>query len=408
MREVKLPAHWQLVPLGDVARIDRRTVAPEDIVPGTFYVGLEDISSSGEINNSSVERGELKSSKFEFDERHVLYGKLRPYLRKVACPGSPGICSTDIIPILPGKHLDRRYLYYYLRQSSMVELATLRSSGVNLPRLGVKVLLGFPVALPSLAEQRRIVSILGEAERIYRACQSLIQSHRHLVDSLFHSTFGRVLASDSGCPRVRLAELLLESPQNGLYRPASCYGRGTPIVRIDSFQQNESIEVGDLHRVDLDDASVEKYRLESGDFLVNRVNAPSHLGKSAVAPAADEPVVFESNMMRLRLCQTRLSPVYLMYLFGHASVRNQISQMSRDSVNQSSINQTDVQSIRVVLPPIAQQREFEARVSAIERARAAPAAQSELANGLFRSLSQSAFCGQLGAGNSTPIGSPSS
>ena len=61
-----------------------------------------------------VDAGELGSTKFDFTDRHILFGKLRPYLAKVALPNFNGVCSTDILPILPGEEVDRRYLCWFL------------------------------------------------------------------------------------------------------------------------------------------------------------------------------------------------------------------------------------------------------------------------------------------------------
>src|SRR5438552_15580259 len=95
-------AGWKTVALHEVATIERSAVQPDAISQGAAYLGLEHIESGGRILGAkSVDEGELASSKFKFTERHVLYGKLRPYLAKIACPDFSGICSTDILPILP-------------------------------------------------------------------------------------------------------------------------------------------------------------------------------------------------------------------------------------------------------------------------------------------------------------------
>jgi type I restriction enzyme, S subunit len=74
----------QLVRLGDVAAIERDGISPSAIREGTRYVGLEHIDGTGGIKASTVAQGELASTKFRFSSKHVLYGKLRPYLRKIA------------------------------------------------------------------------------------------------------------------------------------------------------------------------------------------------------------------------------------------------------------------------------------------------------------------------------------
>src|SRR5436305_13069595 len=108
-------SRWKTSLLSEVATIERSSVQPGQIKTGTTYVGLEHIESGGAfLDPKPVAAGIIASSKFLFSENHVLYGKLRPYLGKIACPEFGGICSTDIVPILPGPRIDRRYLFHFL------------------------------------------------------------------------------------------------------------------------------------------------------------------------------------------------------------------------------------------------------------------------------------------------------
>ena len=160
---------WPEVALKSLANIQRSGVAPDEIIDGTAYLGLEHIASGGEIlSRQSVAAGELASTKFSFGPSHVLYGKLRPYLGKIALPDFEGVCSTDILPVSPGPNLDRRYLAYFLRQPQMIEYANKLATGANLPRLSPKALAEFPIPLPPLAEQKRIAGILDQAAELCR------------------------------------------------------------------------------------------------------------------------------------------------------------------------------------------------------------------------------------------------
>ena len=102
---------WPIVQLREVAAIDRDGVDSHSIPDGTLYVGLENIESGGRLLNvNRVSNGDLASTKFRFGSDHLLYGKLRPYLAKIALPTFEGVCSTDILPLMPTAKLDRTYL----------------------------------------------------------------------------------------------------------------------------------------------------------------------------------------------------------------------------------------------------------------------------------------------------------
>jgi type I restriction enzyme S subunit len=108
------------VPLGEVATVERDGIDPTSIQSGSRYVGLEHIDSSGAVQQQIVQNGDLASTKFVFGPDHILFGKLRPYLRKIARPEFDGVCSTDIIPIRPGPNVDRGYLFHFLRLDDVV------------------------------------------------------------------------------------------------------------------------------------------------------------------------------------------------------------------------------------------------------------------------------------------------
>ena len=141
---------WPTGTLDSIAILDRQSIHPSQAEAATPYLGLEHLDGDGGINRiQTVGSAGLKSNKFQFSDRHVLFGKLRPYLRKIARPEFSGVCSTDIIPILPKDGTSRDYLFYFLRTPDTVSLATSRCSGANLPRLGPRQLASLQIPLPS-------------------------------------------------------------------------------------------------------------------------------------------------------------------------------------------------------------------------------------------------------------------
>lgn len=164
----RIPKEWRIVKLSEVASIDTKSITPR---PGVkyYYLGLEDIESeSGRIlkpRNELTDGSNIKSTKYIFTSRHVLYGKLRPYLNKVALPDRDGICSTDLLPILPNEKLIlREYLAYVLRHKRFVKYATDRMRGTNHPRVSPRDILTYTFPLPPLDEQRKIVNIIQSVE----------------------------------------------------------------------------------------------------------------------------------------------------------------------------------------------------------------------------------------------------
>ena len=193
-----------------------------------------------------------------------------------------------------------------------------------------------------------------------------------------------------------LGAVIARGPQNGLYKPADAYGTGTPILRIDAFYDGGVTDYSKSKRLRATPEEVRLYRLNEGDIVVNRVNSMEYLGKSALITGASEDTVFESNMMRFAVDSGK-SGTSLFNSFSadaHTS-KSRFSSASKNAVNQSSINQDDVKSFTLMLPPIDLQRTFASRVVAVlAHLKGALRSKHEM-DSLFASLQQRAFRGEL-------------
>jgi len=184
-------SHWRQSTLGEVATIERRVVGATEIRDGTTYVGLENIEIGGSlINVGTVTSGELHSSKFIFTKDHILYGKLRPYLAKIARPEFGGICSTDILPILPGPGINRDYLTHFLRLPATVQLANSLTTGANLPRLNPQGLATFEIPVPPISDQQRIAALLDKTESLRAKRREALTKIEELTGAIFLDVFG--------------------------------------------------------------------------------------------------------------------------------------------------------------------------------------------------------------------------
>lgn len=386
----------RIVRLAEVATIDRHTVEPADIPKGTLYIGLENIQRGGGIVGVlPTEADQLASTKFRFDRSHVLFGKLRPNLAKVARPNFDGVCSTDILPLRPGSELDRGYLAHFLAQPRMVELAASRATGINLPRLSPAELARFELPLPPIEEQRRLTAVLDNTDALRSKWRDSCTLLDELTWSIFYDMFGDAALNPFGWSRATLGELIIDGPQNGLYKPSTDYGMGTRILRIDGFYDGSMSDQSSLKRVRISEDDRRVFALHMDDIVINRVNSLEYLGKCALVPDLAESTVFESNMMRLRVDGRRLEPQYLTDFLRTPYVKSQIAVAAKQAVNQASINQQDVRALHVSLPPISLQTSYVHRRTAISaEVRLRRRAISRL-DSLFASLQQRAFSGRL-------------
>jgi type I restriction enzyme, S subunit len=231
---------------------------------------------------------------------------------------------------------------------------------------GTAQLKALEVPYPPLDEQRRIVSFLDRAAHITRRANAARAKARAIIPALFYESFGDPATNPKGWPTLTLGEAISFGPQNGLYKPATYYGAGVRILRIDSFDDGAITNQAALKRLRIDPETLEKFRLEEDDVVINRVNSPPQLGKSIVVPRLEEPVVYESNMMRLRVNSALLAPPFLGAMLQLNSVRQALTKNAKHAINQSSINQGDVAGIRLITPPMSLQATFAEQVRRLE------------------------------------------
>lgn len=128
---------------------------------------------SGEL--LSIAESDLKSDKIVFQKGDVLFGKLRPYLRKYWHAEFDGLCSSEIMVFRASRLVRSKYLYHIISSESFVEYNSAITFGTRMPRTSWGIVSKYRIAIPSLVEQDSIIEIISaidqkiQTERSYLA-----------------------------------------------------------------------------------------------------------------------------------------------------------------------------------------------------------------------------------------------
>jgi type I restriction enzyme S subunit len=309
--------------------------------------------------------------------RKVPAGWLAHYLNTISYDGL--VTGTTRLKLTQGamRQIQIPVLSYSTMQSIVAEIekqfSRLDEAVANLKRVKAN-LKRYKAAVLKAAVEGRLVPTEAELARkegrAYETGEQLLarilQERRAAWEkqdagSLKKKYIGPQLPDTSSLPQlpegwiwVSLDALISSGPQNGLYLPKDSYGSGHPILRIDDYQVDWIKPVNQLQRVRVNDTTIAAYSLCEGDLVINRVNSPSHLGKAAVIASNQIMPLFESNMMRLTLVGIVL-PAYIGVYLQSTDGRKRLLQGAKWAVNQASINQQDVRSVPVALPPLIEQ-----------------------------------------------------
>ena len=171
--------NWQEKRMDEVCEIASKLIDPrEKRYRNLVHVGAGNIETKTGVllDLKTAQEEKLISGKFLFDERMVLYSKIRPYLIKVARPNFKGMCSADMYPLLPNQKLmTRDFLYYILLSSGFTKYAIQGSARAGMPKVNREHLFAYSFPFPPLSQQKTIVKKLDtlsvetkKLESIYR------------------------------------------------------------------------------------------------------------------------------------------------------------------------------------------------------------------------------------------------
>jgi type I restriction enzyme, S subunit len=176
------------------AKIDPRTL-PDDVQG----VELEHIEAETGRLVGTCQANEQVSLKTPFTPGNVLYGKLRPYLRKFSKPDFDGVCSTEIWVLAAKAQRCLPEFLHFLVQSPEFEGAVDVSSGSKMPRADWGIVSETVFATPSIQEQAAIAGLLTNADRMSERFESQLTALRQEKSALMQQLL-------TGKRRVMLTE----------------------------------------------------------------------------------------------------------------------------------------------------------------------------------------------------------
>lgn len=395
---ITLKTTFPMKRLGDVAEVDRDIIDASDIADQTKYVGLEHIEGeSGAVSPLLVANGELASAKHRFSPAHVLYGKLRPYLSKIACPSFAGVCSTDIVPIRPGRHLDRRYLYHILRHPEYIALASSRSQGANLPRLSPKQLEDFEIPFPKLDVQENIAGVLDKADAIRRKRQHALRLTDDFLRAVFLDMFGDLMTNPLGWPIKPLSEGVVEFEGGRNVMPTETpRADGVRVLKVSAVTSGE-YKPDESKSFDQTEEFPAHYIVREGDLLISRANTSELVGAVAYVWKTKGKEMLPDKLWRFIWPEERtIEPLFMLHLARSRYFREQLIQRATGSSgSMKNIGKAKMLEIPIPFPPIDLQRTFSRIAMRSRLASESSVASMKQAETLFSSLQQRAFSGEL-------------
>ena len=299
----------------------------------------------------------------------------------------PFAMGADGVKVLaPREGFDAKFVYRYLKACSIPSAGYSRH---------FKFLKEISVPRPPIEEQRRITTILDQAEAIRIKRRQVLAHLDALVQSTFHEMFRDPIGE--GWERVPLGQVVGRidngTSPNCESRPAEADEWG--VLKLGSvtygvFRPGENkAYLGQVGGMSLNE-------VRPGDVLMTRKNTRELVGAVAVVDDVRPRLLLPDLIFRLELDRARVDPRYFQVMMMSGRIRAAVRSLSNGSAaSMPNISKARLRTLEIDLPPIRLQRQFNGRIAAINVQRdvieRAAAADEEL----FLSLQSRAFRGEL-------------
>ena len=359
-----MKAGWTRVAFGEMAtyvndRIDDPASAGVD-----RYVGLEHLDSNSLTIRRWGSPTDVTATKLRFRKGDIIFGRRRVYQRKLVVADFDGICSAHAMvfrakpPVVVPE-----FLPFFMQSELFMNRAKTISVGSLSPTINWKTLEKEEFALPPLAEQRRILTVLRAVNRNLDALRALVEVLQNLETSTFDA-----FVTDSEFSNIALDSLLTEPPRNGCSAIESSRPTGHWVLALNALGRS-GYQPGQLKPVQKTTAMLAAV-LEPGDLLISRSNTRELVGLAGTFDENRFDVSWPDTMMRLRPDKSMLQPRFLELFLRSTNGRCQIQSFAAGtSASMKKINGNSVRKIMVLAPKLAVQDTILQRTEVIRRTR---------------------------------------
>lgn len=372
-----LPAGWKNHRFGEICDRVKDSYKPVD-GGDTPYVGLEHLAQGFPAFVGRGTESEIKSSKTAFKTGDILFGKLRPYLRKGAQADFDGVCSTDILAFRTKSGCESAFLRFLVHSDEFIDHAKSTTSGVQHPRTSWPSLKEFRLSLPPLPEQKKIAQILSTVQRAIEAQERMIQTTTELKKALMHKLFteglrnepqkqteiGPVPESWEVKPLIDTVEFIDYGVSQAI--PKTPTPEGVKIVSTADIDKQGNLLYGKIRRIVVPVKTANRLALKDGDVLFNWRNSAELIGKSAIYEEQDEPHIFASFILRICAGEKKSHNYFLKHLMNHYREEGVFVKLARRAVNQANYNKNEISVLKIPSPPYEQQVEIAKTIGAVD------------------------------------------
>ena len=286
------------------------------------------------------------------------------------------ICGYHLTVIQPSQNIVGKFVSWYFRSAFLRAVLETRANGLTRVGLSQYSIDNLEILVPPMSEQEMIVEFLDhETAKI----DALIAEQKRLIELLKEKrqavishavTKGlnpNVEMKDSGVEWIgqvpshwSIGALRWYADIQGGLAKGKSYGwdeetEELPYLRVANVQSGH-IDLTEVHTVEVSVREISRYRLKSGDVLMNEGGDNDKLGRGAVWHGEIELCLHQNHVFAIRPTSA-LHPDWLAVFTQSESARAYFYLYSKQSTNLASISASNIMGCPVPIPPCDEQKE---------------------------------------------------
>ena len=396
-------ADWKELKLGTVLRyLDERVEMDDDKEYLTITVKRR--HGGLEIREKLFGHQIATKKQFRLVPRAFIISRVQCWHQAYAIVGEVPlntIASTNYDQFAISPEVDPRFFWWLSHRPAFTETVRSSAVGVVIEKMVFNrdQWLTKSVRVPPLSEQRRVVARIEELAAQIHEARTLRHQAAEEAETLVQARRSGLIQQRPRALQTRFEDLVLET-QLGIDRSSSQQSPEYPMayLKMNNITPRGTLELAEITRVNASDEEIAKFTLREGDFLFNTRNSFELVGKTAVWEGADEPFLFNNNIMRI-LFRYDVDPRFVNAAFVSPVVAEQLLHFKKRTTSVCALYWKNLKEVRVPVPPLPEQRRIvseldalQAEVDALKRLQAETAAELDA---LLPSLLDKAFKGEL-------------
>lgn len=303
----------------------------------------------------------------------------------------PCILDPNLMAILPHPdRLDLRFLYHWFLTFDLLSI----TSGSSVPQLNKQDLGPLKIPLPTIETQQHVSHMLDLADALRAKRRRAIALLSGLAQSIFLDIFGDPEPNPKGWPRSRFGSLLAEPLRNGL-SPSKGGPVEAKVLTLSAITgsgfDSSAFKIGTFNA-----APPIRQSVNQVDFLICRGNGNKELvGKGYYPTDNYSDITFPDTMIAACVRADLIDRGFLEHTWNMSTTRRQIESYARTTNGTFKVNQTALENICLIQPPLESQQEFGRLIDEIKAVRKSHEVHLGALEALFASMQHRAFRGEL-------------